>query len=271
MEKVCRDDNPTLCTLGKFDDGAMDNVSVGYTYGQSGGANYDTTHKYTGNKTGSDKTGQSKAKQIVDEFYETYLTTFNSYLSDTLFCGDKGIANSAIGDSNTGLGYGNNVTYYKATERLFLNDQDKTLETAYPTLKCASDNTLTEEQRAYSRYTVNGNDINGLKTNNYLRYPIALISADEIVYAGAFTSKGNSNFYLSNNISTLSMTPYGYIKSPLINFPSVFQIDTNGKFHGGGGVMNAVGISPVINISKNILVDSGNGTTLSPYILKLAS
>ena len=86
---------------------------AGVTAGTETKTAYDLTHEYTGDKTNTnDKTGQSTIKQAVDTFYKTYLyDNYHGYISDTLFCGDKSLAKSGIGNVTTQLGYGQNDTY----------------------------------------------------------------------------------------------------------------------------------------------------------------
>ena len=244
-----------------------DNAFVGYTYGKIGisagdgtKTAYDLTHEYTGDKTNeNDKTGQSDIKQAVDTFYKTFLLEdYNDYISDTLFCGDKSLASN----SST-KGYGRENTEYASHERL-----DKSI--AEPDLRCVYNNTtLTEEQKSYSRYTVSGNSIKGIKTNNNLIYPIALLSSDELVMAGATTSKRNKTFYLINDKTVSSfwwtMTPKGHDATKSINYVS--GITTDSLF--SANVENITGVRPVINLSyTNALYGGGDGTENNPYTIK---
>ena len=131
--------------------------------------------------------------------------------------------------------------------------------TATPTLMCA--NNASDD---YSRYSVNVQTLkSGKTTNGDLTYPIALLSADELVMAGAFIYKKNTNFYLQNadtvgSSSWWTMTPYVF--SSYVNVfdgSSYFSLSSN-----NGGVddpSNAVA-RPVINLRSDVLVESGDGT-----------
>ena len=254
-----------------FNSSDNDNAYVGYTYGAAGSSDYDTTHKYTGDKTSDDKTGQSTIKQAVDTFYETYLLeNYNSYISDTLFCGDKSLASDGIGKVTTQLGYGTNKTYYAAIERLWFSTGTTKITEATPTLKCVANNTtLTEEQKAYSRYTVNGNSINGIQTNDDLIYPIALLSIDELVMAGAFRSTINKQYYLYNS-NTLS--DWWSISPGLFNgsVAGEFGVSVSSYSLDRYSVNSSSGVRPVINLDSDVLYDSGDGTENSPYTVKLS-
>ena len=115
-------------------------------------------------------------------FYVEYLKSNSSYLSDSIFCGDKSLANALEDDSPNGGGYGTEITSYAAAERLEYKNE------VTPTLKCDSGSS-----NNYSRYTVKEQIINGVNTNGDLRYPIALLSADELVFAGAYKNKLNNS------------------------------------------------------------------------------
>ena len=99
------------------------------------------------------------------------------------------------------------------------------------TLECNSDNI----------YTV---------SNELLKYPVGLITSEEAIYAGF-------NGYLKDkNIWTMS-----FYKDDMIFVLKDNMIKT---------AMNSeeFGISPVVNIKSDILVESGDGSSVNPYILK---
>ena len=289
LDKICVDYNDdNSCnkyagTTSKFNTNNTDNAYIGYTYGTftTNSRSYDEAHKYTGNKTNT--IGQSDIKQYVDKFYENYLkNNYNDYISDTLFCQDKSLSSNInkIGNIESQAGYGTNNTYYAVSERLYFSDNTNKIIKASPTLKCISNNTtLTEEQKAYSRYTVNGLNINNIKTNNNLTYPIALLSADELVLAGAWggntennSESYNTKYYLHNSNTTSTywwtMTPYSFVDSNT-NISTSYLSNTS-LYTNNGNVDN--GVRPVINLVSNILLDgTGDGTENNPYKVKLSS
>ena len=230
-----------------------ENAYVGYMYGTPGSATYDVEH---------DNVNDSKMKDNVDLFYETYLKdNYSFYLADTLFCGDKSLASSTIGNSNTALGYEKNKTYYAASERLYYSTAANPITNANPSLKCANG-----ELNDYSRYTVEAYTTpSGEQTNGDLTYPIALLSVDELVMAGAFRALLNVNYYLYdiNTIATSwwwTMTPYSFNGSKAYNF---YSIKTTSA--GINNVDNEFGIRPVINLKSNVIINSGDGTKNNPF------
>jgi len=295
-----------------FNSSYDDNAYVGYMYGYTGGVTSKcltkdaTTKEYTVDSSTTHTTKEtcesaggrwagtpyetthinknsSTIKTNIDTFYETYIengTTkqYEKYLADTIFCGDKSLASSGIGGVTTQIGYGagsNNKTYYAATERLWYGSGTTSITTANPTLKCAEGQTNT-----YSRYTVEEQNRNNVLTNGDLKHPIALLSADELVMAGAFNGK-NQAYYLNDSpvFYWWLLSPYGFNGSTAIEFISdaMFTslnssiVKNFGSFYGS---------RPVINLRNDVLIESGDGTkeitydeegnilTKGPYVLK---
>lgn len=223
---------------------------LGYMFGDANSSTYDGAHA---------NIYSSVAKENVDKIYETYLKDdYEAYLSDTLFCGDKSIY------SGTGLIKTN--TTYNAQNRIIRGD------IAIPTLKCAEG-----VENNYSRYTSKGDmsttTSKGIELNNDLTYPIALLSADELVMAGSFYGKYNESFYLYQSIQESNlwwtMTP-SYSTSGgqgYIIIPNEGIIDT--KLTVADASFNALYVRPVINLREDIEVSGGDGSRTTPYTIKL--
>lgn len=210
--------------------------------------------------SGYDATNQnfhdSRIKTIVDSFYEKYIQTFSDNLSDTLFCADKSLA--------SGAGYGYPLleyTLYSAANRLG-DSYYVSLSTLTPTLECAKGETNT-----YSRYTA-GNAFDsatqtskGVDINNDLKYPIALLNADELVMAGAYSEVENTTFYLNLSLDYWTMTPAH------ANGDTGFRLYYYGDIFSQKGSGVSTSIRPVINLNSNSIA-SGSGTSDNPYIIK---
>ena len=256
-----------------------DNAYVGYMYGEfdTNSTSYNEAHQNKNNST---------IKTYVDEFYKEYLLSYqDDYIADSLFCGDKTLASASIGSSNQATGFGTgstNSTYYAATERLYYSTGTTSITTAKPTLECASSknatDTLTEEQRAYSRYTSNIDSntttSKGVLVNNDLTYPIGLLSADELVMTGAFRSKTNASYYLYDAYEYETPMLYNnwWTMSPNYftgSYAYEFYSSTTSYSLGNGLVHNAFGVRPVINLKAGILLNDGEGTYDSPYTVKV--
>ena len=281
-------------TTSVFNNNVRSNANVGYMYAlqsQSANANHcvmlvngvadKTTSTY---KTKDDciKAGgkwttsayeithanvaDSTVKKVVDKFYQNYIENddsnyhYGKYLSDNIFCGDKTMADKSYGTNNTALGYAQQITYYSAFARNYdeaSKDPSLIIKEAKPTLICAEGATDT-----FSRYTVNEYITEkNVPTNGDLTYPIGLLSADELVFAGAYSRTYNENYYLYNKNSFLylTMSPYTYdgSKAYVLNGGIVLS-----SYYVGG----SRGVKPVINLKSDCLA-TGDGTKESPYTI----
>ena len=242
-----------------FNSSSNDNAYIGYMYGTVGSTTYDATHKNINDST---------IKTAVDKWYEDNLkTNYAEFLADTLFCNDKTLASSAIGSSNTALGYGTNQTYYASTERLLYSTGTTSITTAKPTFKCAESAT-----NDYSRFTVNVTTLsNGNKTNGNLKYPIGLLSADEVSFAGAYKyNKTNKSYYLYNPSITSTWwlsSPDGYTS---ISASGWGVSESNGSIYYSISVNATQAIRPSINLKAKLLVGGGDGTSSNPYTVKIS-
>ena len=240
-----------------FNTNKDDNAYVGYMYGTPGSTTYDATHE---NKN------DSTIKIAVDKWYEDNLkTNYANYLSDTLFCGDKTMAKDGIGFV-TQLGYGSNKTYYSSTERFQYSTGTTNITTSTPTLKCAE-----KANDNYSRYTTTKGILpDGKETNGDLKYPIGLLSADEVSYAGAYKfGQTNKKYYLYNS----SITSNWWLSSPSdYNGSGALEWFVHGSFGlvGSNFVYDSDAFRPSINLKADLLINGGDGTKENPYTVKLS-
>ena len=242
-----------------FNSKTDDNAYVGYMYGTLGSASYDDTHK---------NINDSIIKTKVDAWYKTNIVDTNNsdYVADTLFCNDKTLASNGIGGVATQLGYGTNKTYYAVTERLYYSTGTTSITTSKPTFKCAENGT-----NDYSRFTVNVSTLSdGNKTNGKLTYPVGLLTADEVAYAGAYKSgQTNKTYYLYN--SSISsywwlLSPYIYIGSYAREFSVYYPIGSLSV----SDVFNSCAFRPSINLKAETLKNAGDGTKENPYTVKIS-
>ena len=218
-----------------FNDEYNDNAYVGYMYGTPGGLTYAETHANINDST---------IKVVLDEWYEKNLLNYAEYIStEAGFCGDRTPSTSE--ETSNGLGgTGTIQTYYGAYIRLITNSS--------PSYEC-NDNDL---------FTVSSSS----KGNKALDYPIGLITADEVKYAGSGRSSANNNkyfLYTGNNYWT--MTPSWLLLS---RSAAGFFVYNSGMLGGSGPYMvaNPYGVRPVINLEAHTII-SGSGTTSDPYIV----
>ena len=140
----------------------------------------------------------SSAKSTVDAWYQSNLINYGEFIDGNAgFCGDRTLV------SGTGMGSGN--SYYLVNNRM---------QSYTPTFKCENSEDL---------YTTSGSE----KGNQALTYPIGLISADEVAYAGGVNGMDNTYYYLTSGYYW-TMSP-AYVNTPrafmfCVDFCDIFLI-----------------------------------------------
>ena len=212
-----------------FNTNYSDNAYVGYMYGTAGSTTYAATHANINSST---------IKTLLDTWYQNNLINYSPVIVDSGFCGDRSL--------NTETGIGKTKTKYGAYNRLISNN--------LPQFKCSQTNDL---------YTIT----TSTKGNKALTYPIGLISADEVAYAGGVDFESNENYYLYlEGVAFWTMTPNlydGYV-------PNAWGVGTDGSLLDHEEVDSQfIGVRPVINLkSTTEIVDGGDGTSSNPYVIK---
>ena len=200
---------------------------------------------------GTGKQVDSTIKSFVDDWYETNLKEkYEQYIADSIFCNDKSTGYKRHYDQ-----------YFQTTDdensygyEVYIGAGDRLNRNAAPTLTC-----LNKNDRYTKDDTKNGNGL--------LKNPIALITADEVMFAGV---GANNNSYLTSPYTT--------------NYPSNFYTmspDYYFEEDGGGNAFNWVvyeqlvgatsghlssteGVRPVINLKADLAFE-GNGSFETPY------
>ena len=186
-----------------------------------------------------ENTTNSTIKTIIDNWYIANLNTnYGKYLSTTaVYCNDRSTSD------NTNFG---------ALTRLITN---KT-----PSYDC----TATED-----KFTVDNSTGNGKLT-----YPIALMTADEVSFAGGLwiTNAPTWYYYNSANGSSTGST-WWWLLSPnnwsggSADVFSVLGSSTPGRLN-WGNVGSAYGVRPAISLKSCIKYSTGNGSASDPYTIK---
>ena len=218
-----------------FNTNYNDNAYVGFMYGTPGSGTYQATHANTNNST---------ILTNLEAWYTNNLKTYESVIDDTVWCNDKtNVTDTSYnpwGYSNvTGLGYGTNVTYYGATQRLV--GTSGSAGGTGPSLKC-----------------------NGELSK--INSKVGLITADELAYAGYAYAKNNTTTYLQENATDTewwSLSPFFFDGDA-----RVWGVgDSNGDF-GNYYVSGAIGVRPSISLKSTTNV-TGEGTSSSPFIISM--
>ena len=151
-----------------FNNSYNDNAYVGYMYGKTGASTYTAAHANTNDST---------IKTYIDNWYKTNIlgTISEQYLVDNIFCNDRSISSSKPSYYNN-LGYGTNSTVYRWYYGPWENNYNVSMYLTCP-----------NHADAFSVSDIK----NG---NSALTYPIGLISADEDILAGDWSSTNREYF-----------------------------------------------------------------------------
>ena len=212
-----------------FNSSHNDNAYVGYMYGKVGASTYSETHANTNNST---------IKTYIDTWYENNIkgTSNEKYIVDNVFCNDRSFASN-----NSGTGVGNSNTYYRLRNFANSSNSNKML------LICPQKN---------DAFTVN--DIS--KGNGALTYGIGLVTTDEVVLGGGWSSS-NSNYYLYTGQHYWTFSPC----SAGDNYVFVHLVRSYGDAD-SNTVDGIAGARPVISLTSEVL-KQGDGTASNPFHL----
>ena len=209
-----------------------------------GGYKYGTTDSLENNRL---NTNDSTIKTYVDNWYKNNLTAYTKYLSkDAVYCNDR---NLASGQKYTTI----NVFYYASWERIKTNKQ--------PTYNCTN---------MSDAFSVNN-------TSAKLTYPVSLMTADEIAYAGGQTETTLNApyawYYINANGESITGNAITWSLSPnLWNGVQVFVWNVSGSGNPGYlyffAVTNGYAVRPSISLSSCNLISGGDGSANNPYIVK---
>ena len=206
--------------------------------------------KYAGYMYGDDdstldgiraNTNDSTIKKYIDNWYENNLTTYTNYLSnDAVYCNDREVEDGITYSTSSNL-------YFKSRERLYTS---KT-----PTYDCINNK---------DAFSVNN-------TEAKLKYPIALMTADEVAYAGGVSNKEAPMWYYTNStynsITGLSswrlLSPYGWSTSEAhtwgiggSRYPGYLSLNT---------FIGSYRVRPVTSLKSCVQWKSGDGSATNPY------
>ena len=219
----------------KFNSTNNDPMYVGYMYG--------TTGSLENNRL---NTNNSTIKTTIDNWYNNNLSSYSKYIStEAVYCNDRELASGVT--YNTG----NTTFYYASYERLYTNTT--------PTYNC------TNIKDAFS----------GNNSEAKLTYPIGLMTADEITYAGGkrhtILRSPYVWYYLNSAGESITGSTTWWALSPRDWRGSVSRVwDVYGSASPGvlyfdGDVVSSFSVRPVISLKSCIKYSTGNGTPETPY------
>ena len=215
----------TQTGTSKFNSSYDDNAYVGFKY---------TTNNVHGTGT------NSTILTVLNTWYSSNLSSYADKIDGNAgFCGDRTPSTSSSSINNSG-GTGTTTTYYAGYIRLYTNKQ--------PTFECSNSSDL---------YTTSGSS----QGNKALQYPIGLITADEVAYAGGVRAITNQSYYLYTGQYYWTMSPADYPSA------RVFYVNSDGYLNIDRVDWPDGGVRPVINLKSSVQVTGGDGSSGNPYVI----
>ena len=219
----------------KFNEKYNDPMYVGYMYGTSNATAIDRSN-----------TNNSTIKGIIDTWYENNLkTNYTKYLSTTaVYCNDRSVTSGTYSVSSS--------FNYAAHTRLGTN---KT-----PTYDCTDTN---------DKFTVDTSTGNGKLT-----YPIALMTADEVSFAGGLYGDNAKTWYYYNSAkgSSTGSTWWWLLSPSSWNGSYAFVFNVSGSDDPGyldsGRVNGPYGVRPAVSLKSCVKTSGGDGSASAPYTIE---
>ena len=190
----------------------------------------------------TNQTNSSTIKTAIDNWYKDNLNTnYGKYLSTTaVYCNDRTYTVSG------------SFTYFGANTRLETN---KT-----PSYDCAT----TEDKFTVDTSTGNGK----------LTYPIALMTADEVSFAGGLWNENAPTWYYYNSANGSSTgTNWWWLLSPATgngSYAYVFFVvgSSYPGFLSSTYVSHTYGVRPAVSLKSCVKTSGGDGSASAPYTIE---
>ena len=214
--------------------------------------NYDSP-KYVGYKYGEDtsldtirnNTTDSTIKTTIDTWYQNNLTNYTKYLSTSaVYCNDR---SEGTGQTYSASADFNFAPYYRM-------DYDTDGAKANPSYNCTN---------IKDAFSVDN-------TSAKLDYPVSLMTADEIAFAGGVAFQNMSTpyaWFISNSAGTQVSTDWWSL-SPIYwngSYAYVWYWDSGYAYLSGSYVSYTGAVRPAISLKSCIKYSIGNGTYETPY------
>ena len=215
-----------------------DPMYVGYMYGTSGSLESNRTNE-----------NSSTIKTYIDNWYQSsLLTNYDKYISrEAIYCNDRSVGSEIYSTSSK--------FYYASDIRLYSDNPT-------PTYNCSDTNDM---------FTTSDSTVG----NKKLTYPIGLMTADEVAYAGgvAYTTLESPYAWYYTNAKGESITgsnwwwtmaPRGWHGS-LSGVWSVFGSVNPGVLYGDSRVGDLYAARPSVSLKSCNLISKGDGRASNPY------
>ena len=228
------------------------------TTGNIGESVYNTNKnspKYVGYKYGEDtsldtirnNTTDSTIKTFIDSWYQNNLTDYTKYLSTSaVYCNDRSLGTGQTYSASSDSEF-NFAPYYRM-------DYGTGGAKANPSYNC------TDIRDAFSAEN----------TSAKLTYPVSLMTADEIAFAGgvaATTMNTPYAWFISNSAGTQVSTSWWSLSPSIWGFGNAYVWNWGSDPAGLDNyrVDNTGAVRPAISLKSCIKYSTGDGTSESPY------
>ena len=233
------------------------------TSGNIGTSKFNTSYnspKYVGYKYGEDtsldtirnNTTDSTIKTFIDTWYQNNLTNYTKYLSTSaVYCNDR---SEGTGQTYNYASSPSSKFYFAPYYRM---DYATKGASANPSYNCSD---------IRDAFSVDN-------TSAKLDYPVSLMTADEITFAGGVTSQKMSTpyaWFISNStgsqVSTIwwSLSPIGWEGS----YARVWYWHSGGLYLYNSPVYKYNAVRPAISLKSCTKYSSGDGTPENPYTIE---
>lgn len=210
-------------------------IQVGYMYGD-----YGSVDKARENTT------DSTIKTYIDNWYINNLSSYTKYLSkDAVYCNDR---TEGTNESYDVSAHFNFAPYYRM-------GYDTAASTASPSFDCTN---------IKDAFSVNNPEAR-------LKYPIGLMTTDEMSYAGGVYNLtmnspypwfvSNSNGEMVTDVWWWSMSPVGWN----LQYAYVWAFHGTDHYLASSRVYRDRAVRPVVSLKGNLVWKSGDGSISSPY------
>ena len=213
----------------------------------------DNSPKYAGYKYGEDtsldtirnNTTDSTIKTFIDSWYETNLTNYTKYLSTSaVYCNDRSLGTGQTYSVSSGFNF---APYYRM-------DPATKAAKANPSYNC------TDIRDAFSVDN----------TSAKLDYPVSLMTADEIAFAGGVAYQEMNTpyaWFISNSVGT-QVSSFWWSLSPnywYYGFAFVWRWNPVNAYLVNDEVDYISAVRPAISLKSCIKYSTSDGTSESPY------
>ena len=230
-------------SISKYSDsgtvGFQYRINIQHAYGKCDGSSYASC-------SGNGLIFNSYAKSALDSWYtKTNLNsneTIKNIVTDAIYCNDR---SASVNGINGPYGDVSDWSYSTSCDFGSLGRISKNKSS----LKCPD---------TKDKFTVSSSIGNGALT-----YPVGLITADEVFFAGLFWSSSDTSNYLYTGQDYWTISPR-YSED---GDAYMFVVTSRGSLQDTSTFNDESGVRPVISISKNAIF-SGDGTWNNPYIVE---